>query len=250
MRAVNLACCLSLLAASAMAQGTAPTGKPDPVEVRNLSASYELTNADSTLRCPIALEPKPAGRGLFLNYDRDACRSRFGFLSEVSSWLPGIAGAILLVAPDGRVVTEFTEGVGGVYEAIREGDGVYFLANLQFVDPAERVQAKDLMGEWLLARPDAPPEGATKANPKAPPPPKPCTLALTDEVVGDQLFNLRIQPPCDPALVPAGLQSWQLERGDIVLRFANGDSLRFEKADETRWNKVPEKPRPLVLSRP
>jgi hypothetical protein len=249
MRAVSLACCLSLLAASAAAQGTAPPGKPDPVEVRNLSVSYELTNADSTLRCPIALEQKPAGRGLFLNYDREFCRSRFGFLGEVSAWLPGIAGAILLVAPDGRIVTEFTEGVGGVYEAIREGDGVYFLANLQFVDPAERIQAKDLFGEWLLARPDTPPEGA-KVNPKAPPPPKPCTLALTDEVVGDQLFNLRIQPPCDTALVPAGLQSWQLERGDIVLRFVNGDSLRFEKAEDTRWSKVPEKPRPLVLSRP
>ena len=60
MRAVSLACCLSLLAASAATQGIAPPGKPDPVEVRNLSASYELTNADSTLRCPIALEPKPA----------------------------------------------------------------------------------------------------------------------------------------------------------------------------------------------
>ncbi len=249
MRAVSLACCLSLLAASAAAQGTAPPGKPDPVEVRTLSASYELTNADSTLRCPIVLEPKPAGRGLYLSYDREVCHSRFGFLGEVSAWLPGIAGAILLVARDGRIVTEFTEGVGGVYEAIRENDGVYFFANLQFVDPAERVQAKDLFGEWLLARPDATPEGA-KANPKAPPPPKPCTLALTDEVIGDQLFNLRIQPPCETALVPAGLQSWQLERGDIVLRFANGDTLRFEKGEDGRWIKIPEKPRPLVLSRP
>ena len=123
MRAVSLACCLSLLAASAAAQGIAPPGKPDPVEVRNLSASYELTNADSTLRCPIALEPKPAGRGLYLNYDREICHSRFGFLGEVSAWLPGIAGAILFVARDGRIVTEFTEGVGGVYEAIRENDG-------------------------------------------------------------------------------------------------------------------------------
>ncbi len=250
MRAATLACCVILFGTSAgLAQDTAPAGKPDPVEVRNLSAAYELTNADSTLRCSIVLEPRPAGRGLFLNYNREVCHPRFGFLGEVTAWLPGIAGAILFVAPDGRIVTEFTEGVGGVYEAIRENDGVYFLANQQFVDPAERIQAQDLFGEWLLARPDAPVEG-TKANPKAPPPPKPCTLALTEEVVGDQLFALRVQPPCDPALVPAGLQAWQFERGDIVLRFANGDSLRFEKSENDVWNKVPEKPRPLILSRP
>jgi hypothetical protein len=227
------------LVAPAIAQTSAPAGKIDPVEVRNLAASYELTNADATLKCIVTLETKPAGRGLFLAYDRTVCNPRFGFLGEVSAWVPGIAGAILLIAPDGRVVTEFTEGVGGVYEAIRENDGVYFFANLQFVDPSERVQTADLVGLWNLSRTD---------NPKDPP--KNCAVRLTDEVAGDQLFTLRVLPECDAAIVQAGLETWQLERGDIVLRARSGEALRFEKSDMKNWIKVPEKPRPMTLSRP
>jgi hypothetical protein len=144
-----------------------------------------------------------------------------------------------MIAPDGRIVSEFTEGVGGVYEAIRENDGVYFFANLQFVDPAERVQTSDLIGTWNLSRID---------NPKDPP--KTCAVTLTDEVAGDQLYNLRVLPQCDAAIVQAGMESWQLERGDIVLRARNGEALRFEKSDANNWIKVPEKPRPMTLSRP
>lgn len=236
MRARRLACCLSLLlAAAAGAQEIAPPGRPDPVEVRNLSAAYELTNADATLRCAVALDPRAAGRGLALIYDRDLCHPRFGFLGEVSAWLPGIAGAILFVAPDGRIVTEFTEGVGGVYEAIRENDGVYFLANLQFVDPSERVQIGDLYGEWVLA----PPDGE-----------RICSLTLTDEVAGDERFVLRLDADCDAGLARAGFAAWQFERGDIVLRAPDGETLRFEKGEGDAWVKVPDKPRPLTLSRP
>lgn len=246
MRAVRLACCLSLFAYAAHAQEMAPPGKPDPVEVRNLSAHYELTNADGTLRCPISLEPKPAGRGFTLVFDRNICHPRFGFLGDVAGWLPGIAGAILMIAADGRVVTEFTEGVGGVYEAIRENDGVYFFANQQFVDPADRVQPADLFGEWILARPESDEEAKAAISSSAH-----CVMGLTEEVAGDQLFVLRVGSGCDTKLVPSGLQAWQLERGDIVLRFQNGDALRFEKSDDDRrWNKVPERPEPLVLSRP
>lgn len=240
MRARSLVFLIGLaLATPAIAQTVAPAGKPDPVEVRNLAASYELSNADATLKCTITLETKPAGRGLFLAYDRAVCNPRFGFLGEITAWVPGIAGAILLIAPDGRTVTEFTEGVGGVYEAIRENDGVYFFANLQFVDPSERVQTADLIGVWNLSRID---------NPKDPA--KNCAITLTDEVAGDQLFNLRVLPQCDAAIVQAGLETWQLERGDIVLRTRRGEALRFEKNEGNTWVKVPEKPRPMTLTRP
>jgi hypothetical protein len=224
-----------LLGAPAIAQTVAPAAKPDPADVRNLTANYELTNADATLKCTIALETRPAGRGFYLGYDRTVCNPRFGFLGEVAAWLPGVAGAILMIAPDGHIVTEFTEGVGGVYEAIRENDGVYFFANLQFVDPAERVQIADLYGDWVLSRPSAP---------------ETCRITLTDEVMGSELFAVRVQPGCDPAILLGGLATWQLERGDIALRSANGDTLRFERGEENVWMKVPEKPRPLNLSRP
>jgi hypothetical protein len=229
-------CTISLLAASAFStQAQAPLPKPDLADVRALAAQYELTNADATRKCPVTLDQRPAGRGFALVFDRNTCIPLFGFLGEVSAWTPGIAGAVLLVAPDARIVAEFTEGVGGVYEAIRENDAVYFLANLQFVDPSERVQITDLFGEWRLSRPDG-----TAA----------CRLTLTDQIVGSEQFALRIDPACDPSIAQAGLTAWQFERGDIVLRSPAGEPLRFGRQEGGAWTKVPDKPRPLVLSRP
>jgi hypothetical protein len=51
-------------------------------------------------------------------------------------------------------------------------------------------------------------------------------------------------------LLQGDLATWQFERGDIALRSKNGDVLRFERGEENVWTKVPEKPRPLTLSRP
>ena len=221
------------LVCPALAQ--APKAKIDPADVKLLAANYELTNADSSLTCAIALEPKPAGPGLYLAFDRAQCGSRFGFLGEVAAWIPGVAGAVLFIGPDGRTVTEFTEGIGGVYEAIRENDAVYFLANLQFVDPSQRVQIADLFGEWDLA----PPDGVAI-----------CRLTLTEEVAGNETFDMRLSPQCDASIVQFAPAFWQLERGDILLRSKSGETLRFERHDGNVWFKVPEKPRPLQLSRP
>ena len=221
------------LVCPALAQ--APKAKIDPADVKLLAANYELANADSSLTCMITLDPKPAGPGLYLAFDRAQCGSRFGFLGEVAAWIPGIAGAILFIGPDSRTVTEFTEGVGGVYEAIREGDAVYFLANLQFVDPSQRVQIADLFGEWDIA----PPDGNSI-----------CRLTLTEEVAGNETFNVRLASPCDAGIVQFGPVFWQLERDDIVLRSRSSETLRFERQEGNVWMKVPEKPRPLQLSRP
>ena len=225
-----------ILAFTGAASAQAPkAAKFDPADVKLLAASYELTNADSSLTCAVTLDPKPAGSGLALALDRAQCNANFGFLNQVTAWIPGVAGAILLIGSDGRTVTEFTEGVGGVYEALRENDGVYFLANLQFVDPAQRVQIADLFGEWVVSLPD---KGAV------------CRLTLTEDVAGNETFNVRLSPDCDAGIVQYGPAFWQLERGDIVLRAKGGDVLRFERQEGNVWAKVPEKPRPLRLSRP
>jgi hypothetical protein len=221
------------LASAASAQ--TPSSKVDPAEVRALVAQYELASADNTRKCKISLDAKPAGPGFLLIFDRAPCGAQFGFLGEVAAWTPGVAGAILLIGRDGKPVAEFTEGVGGVYEALRDNDAVYFLANLQFVDPAERVQVADVLGDWNLQRP-----GGTLL----------CRITLTDKVAGDELYGMRVQPNCDQSIERLGVTMWQLERGDVVLRSPNGESLRFGRQDGNIWGRVPDKPRPLLMTRP
>lgn len=221
---------IMLLAAPAAAQ----TPKPDPAAVKALAVNYELSSADGTRRCTMTLDTRAAGQGFALNLNRQVCGQVVGFMNEVTAWQPGIAGAILFTGQNARVIAEFTEGVGGIYEALREGDGVYFLANLQFVDPTSRVQAADVFGEWNFLRPGGGPI---------------CRATLTDEVAGEEMFAVRLQPKCDAAIEKFGPVAWKLQRGDLVILSASGESLRFERQDNA-WNKVPEKPRPLLMRRP
>jgi Protease inhibitor Inh len=229
-----------LLALGAPAAAQAPDPAPPPErpvipDAKTLAANYELSSAIGDRKCPVALEAKPVGPGFTLVYDKPLCLPLFGFLNETVAWLPGIAGSIRFVNAAKRTVSEFTEGVGGRYEALREGDGVYFLSNLQFVDPGEAPQFADLLGEWNMARPNGPTI---------------CAVTLTDQSTGEDTFVVSVKPGCDQSITRFGPVSWVLDRGDIILFSAKGERLRFGRQQEGGWAKVPDTPRPLLLARP
>jgi hypothetical protein len=229
-----------LLALASPAAAQAPNPAPPPEipaipDAKTLAANYELSSAIGDRKCPVTLDAKPAGPGFTLVYDKAACQPLFGFLNETVAWVPGIAGSIRFVNTARRTVSEFTEGVGGRYEALREGDGVYFLANLQFVDPGDTPQFTDLLGEWNMARPGGPPI---------------CVVSLTDQSTGEDTFIVSVKPGCDQSITRFGPVSWVLDRGVIILFSAKGDRLRFGRQQEGGWAKVPDTPRPLLLARP
>jgi hypothetical protein len=229
-----------LLALGGPAAAQAPNPAPPPdapaiPDAKTLATNYELASALGDRKCPVALDAKPAGPGFTLVYDKTVCQPLFGFLNETVAWVPGIAGSIRFVNAARRTVSEFTEGVGGRYEALREGDGVYFLVNLQFVDPGEMPQFADLLGEWNLARPGGPPI---------------CTISLTDQSTVENAFVVTVKPECDQSVTRFGPVSWMLDRGDIILLSAKGDRLRFGRQQEGGWAKVPDTPRPLLMARP
>lgn len=204
---------------------------------RALASNYQLADALGERKCPIALEAKTSGPGFLLSFDRDICAVVFPYLADVVAWQPAPAGGINLVGAKGAIITEFTEGVGGVYEAIRENDGVYFLANLKVVDTNE-TQAKDLVGEWSLSRPDGPVI---------------CRITLTNNLTAEQRFAIRVVPGCDGAIASFGLATWQLSNGDVLLYSVNGDLIRLGKNEEGAWARVPDqkqsRPRPLLMTR-
>ena len=44
--------------------------------------------------------------------------------------------------------------------------------------------------------------------------------------------------------------TWQMDRGEIVLRAANGQSWRFEEAEDgAKWLRVPQTTNPLLMVR-
>jgi hypothetical protein len=227
--------CFAIFAALATPAAAQQAPKPDPEAVRGLAANYELTNADGDRKCPMTLDAKPAGPALTLIFNRAECVPLFAFLSDVAGWLPGPGGSIRLTRANARPVLEFTEGVGGTYEGIREGDAVYFLTNLQYSDPADAPQFADLVGAWNLSRPG----GAAI-----------CRINLTDEPAASDSFAARVDANCDATIARFGPVAWRLERGDVLLLAKNGDKLRFGRQEGGEWTKIPDTPRPLVMSRP
>jgi hypothetical protein len=43
--------------------------------------------------------------------------------------------------------------------------------------------------------------------------------------------------------------SWQMDRGEIVLRAANGQTWRFEEAEDLKWQRIPQTANPILMSR-
>lgn len=221
----------------ALALSSGSTTAQENAQARALASNYQLADAVGERKCQIVLEAKTAPGGFSLSYDRTACRTSFAHLAEVAAWQPAPAGGINLVTAKGVVVTEFTEGVGGTYEAIRENDGVYFLTNLRIADTNE-TKIDDIAGEWNLSRPDGPTI---------------CKLTLTKEVAGNNQFAVRVAPGCDGAIVAFGPASWQISNGDVVLFPKEGDAIRLGKNYEGIWARVPDqknpRPRPLLMTR-
>ena len=236
----RLACLLVLAFALAIpAQAQAPesevAARPAIPDAKQLAADYQLQSALGDRKCAVTLEAKPIAAGYALVYDRAACSPLFRFLNDTAAWLPGVAGSIRFVNAGKRTVSEFTEGVGGQYEALLEGDGVYFLTNLQFVQPSDVPTFADAVGEWNISRPNGPAI---------------CSITLSEQAAGDDMFKLSVKTGCDPSIVRFGPVKWYLDRGDIILLSAKDERLRFGRQPEGNWTKIPEQPRPLWLSRP
>lgn len=226
---ICLAALLCLAAMHVNAQENSPA--------RVLASNYQLTDGVGERKCPITLDSKSTTGGFALSYDRAACRAIFAHLAEVTAWQPAPAGGINFVTSKGVIVTEFSEGVGGVYEAIRENDGVYFLTNLKIADTVE-IKIDDVAGDWNLSRPDGPAI---------------CRITLTKEAAGSNLFAIRIASGCDSAITAFGPVSWQLSNGDVALYSKEGDVIRLGKNWEGVFARVPDqknpRPRPLLMTR-
>lgn len=220
-----------------LVSGATKSYAQDNQPAKTLVSNYQLADAVGERRCPITLEMRTAPGGFALTFDREVCGVVFPHLADVAAWRPAPARGINFVDAKGKVITEFTEGVGGVYEAIRDNDGVYFLTNLRIADTTE-TQQSDLVGDWNLSRPG----GAAI-----------CRITLTNDAAPEQRFAVRVAPGCDAAIASFGLASWQLSSGDVLLYSINGDLLRLGKSEEGQWARVPDqkqpRPRPLLMTR-
>jgi hypothetical protein len=192
--------------------------------------TWEFTNAERDKTCTITLRTDPVTSGMRADFDKD-CAAKFPFIADVSGWTYNEGDFLRLVDTSGGAVLEFSEVESGVYEAPRPGEGILFIQNAGAAGPPQRTAA-DVTGEWTVVR-------AGKSI---------CSLTLSNTAMGEG-FAVRVRQPCDPFVVRFAPAAWQVERGELVLKPAKGQSWRFEEQDGNSWQRLPASAGSVLLVR-
>jgi hypothetical protein len=219
------------------ASRAAASARPDEATrqaAERLAGAFRLSSADGERRCDVTLAAQPSGGGFAVAFDAATCAA-ISFAAQVSAWVPDVSGSIRLLNAQGRTVAEFTEATGGSFEALKEGDGVYFLGPPSAAD-GPPATPEEVMGEWLLARQP----GVTV-----------CRWTLTDSPGPRGSYRVQVAPGCDELLTRFGPNAWELSGGNILVRgVADGSTIRFARQEDGTWTRIPERNRPLIMTRP
>ena len=217
-------------AAPAPVQPSTPTSET----FKSMIGKWEMSNAEHDRACVLTFRPEPSGPLFRLEPDK-GCAAQLPELKDLAGWSIGGLDLVRLIDRKGKIILEFSEVEGGIFEAQRPGEGVFFLQNEAAAAAASTGVTLDQMaGDWSVVR------GSGKAV---------CTLTLTDKSAGGDAFALRMNPGCETFVTAFGPASWYMERGALVLKSKAGRVWRFEADDPANWQRVPEGREPVNLVR-
>lgn len=227
---------MTAFAAPSLAQAPAPdAAAPAAPELagapRTVAGNWEFSNADREKTCTITFRNDTARVGRRVEFD-PKCAALFPFVPEIAGWRLNDNDFLRLLDAQGNSVLEFSEVESGIFEAPKPGEGILFIQNPTDLGPAPKT-ADQMKGEWVVIRRTGRPL---------------CTLTLSDTAAGEE-FVLRVIPPCDQIVTRFAPTAWQMDRGEIVLRAANGQSWRFEETEDQKWQRVSQAANPLLMQR-
>ncbi|MEA2838360.1 MAG: hypothetical protein QOD89_2910 [Bradyrhizobium sp.] len=199
---------------------------------KSMIGQWELSTTERSKTCVVTLKDGPA-QGLKLDLE-PGCAAALPFTKDIAAWsIKGLGDIVRLQDAAGQPVIDFTEVESGIFEGLRSGEGVYILQNLA----AARSLAKSMdqmIGDWAMVRG----KGQTV-----------CGLTLTNTEATADNFQVFLKPKCDPAVAAFAPTQWRLERGQMLLMNARGDTWQFEADDNAQWRRVPDSVDPLILLR-
>jgi Protease inhibitor Inh len=199
---------------------------------KEMIGQWELSTTERSKTCVVTMKNEGSSQALKLELE-PSCAAALPFTKGITAW--SIKGLDIVRLQDGagQPVIDFTEVESGIFEGLREGEGVYILQNLA----AARSLAKSMdqmIGDWQMVRGNGRPI---------------CGLTLTNtEATGDN-FQVFLKPKCDPVISAFGPVQWRLERGQIILMSKTGETWQFEADDNAQWRRVPDSADGLVMLR-
>jgi hypothetical protein len=199
---------------------------------KEMIGQWELSTTERSKTCVVTIKNEAAPGGLKLELE-PGCAAALPFTQDIKAWSVKGLDIVRMQDATGNSVIDFTEVESGIFEGLRQGEGVYILQNLA----AARSLAKSMdqmIGDWQIVRGNGRPI---------------CGLTLTNtEATGDN-FQVFLKPKCDPAIATFGPTQWRLERGQIILLSKTGEAWQFEADDNAQWRRVPDSADGLVMLR-
>jgi hypothetical protein len=217
----------------ALLAGITPARSQDASSLKKeMIGQWELSTTERGKTCVVTLKGEPSSQGLKLELE-PGCGAALPFTREIAAW--NIKGLDIVRLQDaaGQSVIDFTEVESGIFEGLRQGEGIYILQNLA----AARSLAKSMdqmIGDWSMVRG----KGVVI-----------CGLTLTNTEAGPDNFQVFLKPKCDPAIAAFAPTQWRLDRGQMILMSAKGDIWQFEADDNAQWRRVPDSADPLIMLR-
>ena len=199
---------------------------------KEMIGQWELSTTERSKTCVVTIKNEAAPGGLKLELE-PGCAAALPFTQDIKAWSVKGLDIVRLQDATGTSVIDFTEVESGIFEGLRQGEGVYILQNLA----AARSLAKSMdqmIGDWQIVRGNGRPI---------------CALTLTNTEATADNFQVFVKPRCDPAVAAFGPVQWRLERGQIILQSKNGDTWQFEADDNAQWRRVPDSADGLVMLR-
>ena len=198
---------------------------------KTMVGSWEFSNADREKICTITFRPESGSVGRRIEFD-PACAKLFSFVTEIVGWTLADGDFLRLLDARNRSVLEFSEVEGGIYEAPKAGEGILFIQNPAALGPAPKT-AEQVTGDWTIVNRAGKPL---------------CGLTFSSTAVGEE-FAVAVRQPCDAAVRRFAPATWQMDRGEIVLRSGSGQFWRFEETDDAKWRRIPDTASSVLLVR-
>lgn len=200
---------------------------------KEMVGEWELSTAGRDKTCIVTLKSDSTPQGLKLELDK-GCASALPFTKSIVAWSVKGLDIVRLQDAAGQSVIDVTEVESGIFEGLRQGEGVYLLQNLAAARALSK-SADQLIGDWAMVR------GSGKAI---------CGLTLTNtEATTPENFAVYLKPRCDPLVTTFAPTIWRIERGELLLQSAKGEIWRFEADDNAQWRRIPDSADPLLLTR-
>src|SRR3954468_3673278 len=199
---------------------------------RDMIGQWELSTTERSKTCVLTLKGDATAQGLRLELE-PGCAAALPFTKGITGWNVKGLDIVRLQDAAGQPVIDFTEVESGIFEGMRQGEGIYILQDLA----AARSLAKSMdqmIGDWSMVRGNGRPI---------------CGLTLTNTEASADNFQVFLKPKCDAIVASFAPTQWRLERGELLLMSAGGETWRFEADDNAQWRRVPDSADPLILLR-